>query len=159
MSTVSSERTLVLIKPDGVQRALVGKILERFEQKGLKIVGLKMMTVSDALVDEHYAHVKDRPFFKDLKSFIQSSPLVAIALEGIEAVGAVRLICGPTKAREADAGTIRGDFAMGYTSNIVHTSDSAENAKTEITRFFKDDELFTYGKCDYQFVYVGEENH
>ncbi|MBP7859982.1 nucleoside-diphosphate kinase, partial [Patescibacteria group bacterium] len=116
---MSHQRTLVLVKPDGVQRGLIGKIIERFEQKGLKIVGLKMIAADDALLMEHYSHLVDKPFFVNIKEFMKSSPIVALVLEGLDAVPAVRLLCGITKAREADAGTIRGDFAMGMQANIV----------------------------------------
>ena len=153
------ERTLVLLKPDAVQRGIIGKIIERFEQKGLKIVGLKMLHASDALLEKHYSHHKDKPFFKDLKGFMQSSPIVGLVLEGIDAVKAVRLACGSTKARESEGGTIRGDFGMGWTANIVHASDSIENAASEIERFFDENEIFEYGRCDYQLIYVGEESH
>lgn len=147
------ERTLVLVKPDAVQRGLIGKIIERFEQKGLKIVGLKMMSVDDVLLDTHYSHHKDKPFFAGVREFMKSSPLIAICLEGLDVVNAVRLISGVTKAREADAGTIRGDFAMSIQSNIVHASESSEIAKEEVPRFFSEDEIFEYGRCDYQLVY------
>ena len=150
---MQEERTLILIKPDAVQRAIIGKIIERFEQKGLRIVGLKMLTIDDTLVEEHYYHHKDKPFFNDLKKFMQSSPVVALVLEGVECIGAVRLITGITKSSEADAGTIRGDFAMSMASNIIHASDSKETAEKEIRRFFKSEELFNYGRCDYQVVY------
>lgn len=150
------EKTLVLVKPDGVQRGLIGQILQRFEQKGLKVVGLKMMSVDDAILQEHYKHLADKPFFGSIKDFMKSSPIVALALEGLDAVAAVRLITGVTKARTADAGTIRGDFAMGMQANIVHASDSKENAEKEVKRFFKKDELFNYGRCDFQIVYSGE---
>ena len=150
------EKTCVLIKPDAVQRGLIGKIIERFEQKGLKIVGLKMISVDDVLLSEHYSHLVDKPFFEGIKEFMKSSPLIAIALEGLDAVKAVRLIAGITKAREADAGTIRGDFAMGMQANVIHASDSQENADKEIKRFFNKDEIFQYGRCDFQVVYNGE---
>ena len=151
-----TEQTCVLIKPDAVQRGLIGKIIERFEQKGLKLIALKMISVDDVLLSEHYSHLVDKPFFNSIKDFMKSSPLVALVLEGLDAVSAVRLITGTTKAREADAGTIRGDFAMGMQANVIHASDSVENATKEIKRFFKENEIFNYGRCDYQVVYSGE---
>lgn len=151
------ERTLIIVKPDALQRNLLGEIIHRFEQKGLKIVGLKMMAIDDVKVTEHYEHHKDKPFFQNLKKYMQSSPVVVLALEGVEAISAVRLIVGPTKGREADAGSIRGDFAMSAQCNIVHASDSAESAKKEIKRFFNKDEIFSYEKMDFSWVYGADE--
>ncbi len=151
------EKTLVLIKPDSVQRGLIGEILHRFERKGLKVVGLKMMTLDEAILREHYAHIADKPFFPGVSKFMSSSPVVAVCLEGLEVVNAVRILTGITKSREADAGSIRGDLAMSVASNVVHTSDSVENAKIEVKRFFKEDELFDYDKGEYLHVYVEDE--
>ena len=151
------ERTLIIVKPDALQRNLLGEILQRFEKKGLKIIGLRMISLNDLLLDEHYAHHKDKPFFGGLKQYMQSSPVVLIALEGLEAVNAVRLITGATKGREADAGTIRGDLSMSGQCNIVHASDSTENAENEIGRFFAEDDLFDYDKIDKAFVYSDDE--
>jgi len=151
------ERTLIIVKPDALQRNLLGEIIHRFEQKGLKIVGLKMMAIDDVKVTEHYVHHKDKPFFQNLKKYMQASPVVVLALEGLEAISAVRLIVGPTKGREADAGSIRGDFAMSAQCNIVHASDSAESAKIEIKRFFLKEEIFDYNKMDFSWVYGDDE--
>lgn len=151
------EKSLILLKPDALQRNLVGDIINRFERKGLKIVGLKMLKISDAIIKEHYAHHIDKPFFGTLKKFMQSDPVIAIALEGLEAVAAVRLITGATKGREADAGTIRGDFSMSQSHNIIHASDSPESGETEIKRFFSAEELFDYKKADYELVYAEDE--
>lgn len=151
------EKTLVLIKPDALQRNLVGEIIGRFERKGLKIIGMKMIAVSDEKIEEHYAHHKDKPFFEKLKRFMQSAPLIALVLEGLEAVSAVRLITGETKGRSADAGTIRGDLSMSMQANVVHVSDSPENAVKEVERFFTAEELFTYQKMDFTWVYSEEE--
>ncbi len=151
------ERTLVLIKPDALQRNLLGKIIERFEHKGLKIAGLKMLQLSDVLLEDHYAHHKDKPFFDGLKRFMAQSPVVAIVLEGLEAVKIVRMLCGATSGREADIGTVRGDFSMSTQANIVHASDSPESAEKEIWRFFNADEIFDYQKIDFSVVYGEEE--
>lgn len=151
------EKTLVLLKPDALQRNLLGKIIERFEQRGLKIVGLKMMQLSDVLLDEHYAHHKDKPFFAGLKAFMKGAPVVAIALEGLEAVNVIRSMCGPTQSRQAPPGTIRGDFSMSRQANIIHSSDSPENAEKEIWRFFNQDELFDFKKIDFDQIYVEDE--
>ena len=151
------ERTLILIKPDGVQRGLIGEVTKRFEQKGLKLVGMKMMSLSEAVILEHYAHLKDKPFFAGVKKFMQSTPVIAQCWEGVEAVEAVRLITGITKARAAEAGSIRGDLAMSYQCNVIHASDSVETAKREIPRFFKKDELHEYDKTEYMHVYSEDE--
>ncbi len=151
------EKTLVIIKPDAMQRNLLGEIITRFEKKGLKIVGLKMVQLEDVLLDKHYAIHKDKPFFSGLKNFMKSSPVVIMVLEGIEVVDTVRLIVGPTKGRVADAGSIRGDYSMSGQTTIVHASDSLENAETEVKIFFKDDELFDYKKVDFEFLYGDEE--
>lgn len=154
MSQPIHEKSLIIIKPDAVQRNLIGEIVGRFEKKGLKIVGLKMMSVEDATLEEHYAHIKDKPFFPGIRDFMKSSPVVVIALEGINAISAIRLLVGPTKAWEANAGTIRGDFSLSTQSNIVHASDSIENGILEVERFFAQEELFTYQKIDTDFVYA-----
>lgn len=151
------ERTLILLKPDALQRNLLGEIISRFEKKGLKIVGLKMAELSEDLLVEHYAHHREKPFFKDLIDFMQSSPVVAMVLEGVEAIEAVRLICGPTSGRKADAGSIRGDFSMSQQHNIIHASDTSQAAEEEIWRFFNSDEIFEYEKMDFSAVYAGEE--
>ena len=151
------EKTLIIIKPDALQRNLLGQIIHRFERKGLKVVGLKMEHISDLKVEEHYAHHVDKPFFGGLKNFMQSAPVVLMVLEGLEAVDAVRLITGATKGREADAGTIRGDFAMSMQANIVHASDSVENGVAEVERFFKKEGLCEYDKHDSTWVYSADE--
>ena len=147
------ERTFILIKPDAIQRNLFGEVVRRFELKGLKIVGLKMIRLSDALLDEHYAHHKDKPFFSDLKQFMMSAPVVAMVLEGENCVKAVRIIVGPTVGHDAPSGSIRGDLSMGVATNIVHASDSPESAEAEVRRFFRPDELFGYDKVDEGFIY------
>jgi nucleoside-diphosphate kinase len=150
---LNEEKTLIIIKPDAMQRNLLGEVIHRFERKGLKIVGIKMMQLGDAILKEHYIHHKDKPFFNDLKNFMESSPVVVIALSGVNAISAVRLAVGPTKGYEASAGTIRGDFSMSGQSNIVHASDSKEVAKKEIERFFKEEELFDYEKEGVYYIY------
>jgi len=147
------EQSLIILKPDCLQRNLLGEIIHRFERKGLKVIGLKMMHVSDIMLEEHYGHLKDKPFFKDIKKFMQSSPVVVLALSGINAISAIRVVVGPTKGFEAAAGTIRGDFSMSGQSNIVHASDSVESAEKEIKRFFQKEDLFSYSKIDTTFIY------
>jgi len=148
------ERTVILVKPDGVQRGLIGEIISRFERKGLKLIGLKMMNVDDVLLESHYAHHADKPFFKEIKDYMKSSPIVAMVWEGGEGtVAAVRILVGPTKGQEAPAGTIRGDFGLSGSNNIVHASDSAENGAKEVERFFERNELFLYKKTNYEHIY------
>lgn len=154
MTRPNSERSLIIVKPDAVQRNLVGEIISRFEKKGLKIIGLKMMSIEDTLLEEHYAHIKDKPFFPGTRSFMKACPVIVMALEGINAVSAIRLLVGPTRAWEANAGTIRGDYSLSTQSNIVHASDSPENGELEIGRFFVNEELFNYNKIDLDFVYA-----
>lgn len=151
------ERTLALIKPDAVQRGLIGTIIARFERKGLKVVGLKVMNLTDAILDEHYSHLTDKPFFPRIKSFMRSTPVVALCLEGLEAVDTVRTLCGITNSRKADPGTIRGDLAMSIQCNLVHASDSIETAAAEVPRFFSPDELFTYASAADETVYASDE--
>ncbi|MDP3970372.1 MAG: nucleoside-diphosphate kinase [bacterium] len=151
------QKSLIIVKPDALQRNLLGEIVSRFERKGLKIAGMKMMAIDDVMIESHYEHHVDKPFFEGLKKYMQSSPVVVMAVEGYEAIDAIRLIVGPTKGREADAGSIRGDFAMSVQYNIVHASDSAENAEAEVARFFKDDELFDYRKVDFDYIYGEDE--
>jgi len=151
------QRSLLLLKPDALQRSLLGEIISRFERKGLKIIGLKMMQLSDAQLAEHYAHHHGKPFFSDLVGFMKSTPVIAMVLEGVEAIETVRLLCGPTNSRKADAGSIRGDFSMSRSHNIVHASDSSANAEVEIKRFFSPTELFTYNKIDFDTIYNYED--
>lgn len=151
------EKTLVLVKPDAIQRGLIGEIVGRFERKGLKIVGMKMMGLDDEILKSHYSHLADKPFFPSLANFMKSSPVIAMCWEGLEVVKAVRELCGVTKAREAEAGSIRGDLAMSVSCNVVHASDSVENAQKEVERFFKADEIHDYGKSDYEHVYAEDE--
>jgi nucleoside-diphosphate kinase len=139
-----TERTLVLVKPDGVQRLLVGRILGRFEERGLKIVGLKLVAVDRALAEAHYAVHRERPFFEGLVAFITSSPLVAVALEGPNAIGMVRSMVGATRPHEAAAGTIRGDLAMETAQNLVHASDGPETAAAELALWFGAGEIVDY---------------
>ena len=151
------ERTLVLIKPDAVQRDLVGEIITRLERKGLKLVGIKMMLLSNDLLEEHYSHLRERDFFTEVKTFMRSTPIITCCWEGVDCVNTVRLLCGITKAREAEPGTIRGELAMSVQANLVHASDSLETAKVEIERFFKPEELFEYEDILHSYVYSSRE--
>jgi len=142
------ERTLVLLKPDAVQRRLVGRIISRFEDKGLKIVGMKLMQVTRELAERHYAEHREKPFFSELVSFITSSPIVAMVVEGPGAIDEVRRLMGKTDPREAAPGTIRGDYGLSITQNLVHGSDSPESAAREIPIFFSEGELLDYSMAD-----------
>lgn len=153
----NKEKTVIILKPDALQRNLMADIIGRFEKKGLKLVGLKMMSISDALIAEHYEHHVDKPFFKDLKDFMQASPVVVMAWQGLEAVQMVRQILGATSGRKADIGTIRGDLSNSVSRNLVHGSDSIATAKVEIERFFKENEIFDWNKKDLEHVYAPDE--
>ena len=141
-----TERTLVLIKPDGVQRQLIGRILARYEERGLKVAGLKLVRVDRDLAERHYEAHRAKPFFAGLVSFITSAPLVALALDGPNAISVVRAINGATRPHEAAPGTVRGDFALETAQNIVHASDGPEAAATELALWFSADELLDYDR-------------
>ena len=147
------ETTLVLLKPGCVQRQLIGEVVTRFERKGLRISGMKMMQLSDEILREHYAHLVDKPFFPGLAASMQASPVIALALSGVEAVKVVRAMAGPTNGREAAPGTIRGDYSISNQQNIVHASDSVENAAIELRRFFREEEIFDYDSAAVQWCY------
>ena len=151
------ERSLVLVKPDAFQRALVGRIISRLEEKGLQLIGAKMMTLSDAMLDQHYSHLRALPFFGELKDFMKSGPILALCWEGLDAVATIRALCGITKAREASPGTIRGDFGMSIQCNLVHASESIDAAGKELRMFFMDEELFCYEVVAARFVYSNRE--
>ncbi len=138
------QTTLILLKPDSIATRKVGEVVRRFEEDGFKIRGIKMFQLSKELLEEHYAHLLEKPFFPEVAEFMQSTPIVALALEGENAVERVRNLIGPTDSKKADKGTIRGDFGVDVMVNIVHASDSEENAQIELKRFFAPGELFTY---------------
>ncbi|MDY6834494.1 MAG: nucleoside-diphosphate kinase [Chloroflexota bacterium] len=141
------QQTLVLIKPDAVQRGLTGDILSRFEKRGLKIVAMKMMTLDNTLAKRHYSDHQDKPFFQSLVTFITSGPIVAIVLEGRNAVEAVRNMMGKTDSLKSPPGTIRGDLGLDVEHNLVHGSDSEQSAAKEIPVFFNPDEILTYTRA------------
>ena len=146
-----------MVKPDGVQRGLIGEIIHRFERKGMKLVGLKMICLNDANLDEWYAHHKDKPFFAGLKTYMKSFPVVAVLLEGKECVATIRKLVGITKARDAEPGTIRGDFAMSQQYNLIHASENAEIAKREEKLMFDPSEILSWDKASDMFTYLKEE--
>jgi nucleoside-diphosphate kinase len=147
MADQGQQRTLVIIKPDGVQRALTGAILERFERRGLQIAGMRLMQIDRALAEQHYGVHRGKGFFEGLVSYITSGPVVVAVLEGPNAVSVVRATMGATNAAEASPGTIRGDFALEIGRNLVHGSDSPDSAAHEIALFFRPDDLITYARA------------
>ena len=151
------QKTLVLLKPCTVQRSLIGEIISIFERKGLRIAGLKMMQLDDAILAEHYAHLIDRPFFPGLKESMMATPVIALAIEGVDAIDVVRQMAGPTNGRKALPGTIRGDYSMSGQQNIVHASDGPETAAAELKRFFKDEEIFDYQLPTLRSIYATDE--
>ena len=151
------QRTVLLLKPDTLQRGLVGEIIHRFERKGLKLVALKMMAASDALLEEHYAHHKDKRFFAGLKKFMSAAPIICMLWEGIDAVSVARKMAGATNSREAGLGSIRGDFSMSTSANVIHVSDSEASAKEEEARFFEKDEIFDWKLQIDPYLYAEDE--
>lgn len=146
------EKTLVLVKPDGVQRGLAGEIISRFERRGLKLIGLKLMQVTDQLAHTHYGEHKERPFFPGLVNFITSGPVVAMAWEGVNAIAIVRQTMGSTNPVESDPGTIRGDLGVNIGRNIVHGSDGTDSATRELGLFFSADEILSYTRSTDQWI-------
>lgn len=138
------EKTLIILKPGTVQRGLVGQVIDRFQRKGLKIAGIKMMQLDDTILSEHYAHLVDKPFFPTLLASMKATPVIVMCLEGKDAVEVVRAMTGVTNSRKAAPGTIRGDYGMSGQENIIHASDSVENGMIEVKRFFNDNEIFSY---------------
>lgn len=147
------EKTFLMVKPDGVQRNLVGTIVSRLEDKGFKIVGAKLMNVSEDLAKTHYAEHSERPFFSELVEFITSGPVFAMVLEGEEAIKIARTVVGSTNPAEASPGTIRGDFGLTVGKNIIHGSDSPESAEREINLFFNESELVDYNLNNANWIY------
>lgn len=139
---MSQETTLILFKPDAIQKAIVGQVMARFEGAGLRIRGVKMLRFEEGLLREHYAHIASKPFFPEVQTFMQQTPVIALALAGDNVVARVRELLGPTDSKKAAKGTIRGDFGMDMMVNVCHASDSLDSATAELNRFFRDDELF-----------------
>ena len=151
------QRTLVILKPSCLMRNLVGEVIQRFERKGLRLAGMKMCQLTDAQLNEHYAHLAGKPFFQQIKDSMMITPVIVCCLEGVDAVEVVRNLTGSTNGRKATPGTIRGDFSMSFQENIIHTSDSPENAQAELARFFRPDEIFDYKQPLYPFLYAADE--
>jgi len=152
-------QTLIIIKPDAVNRCLVGKVIQRFEEKGLQIKAMKMELLQPYALKEHYAHHKDKKFFEGLISYMASIPSVLMIVEGKDAIKVVRKMVGSTQGREAEPGTIRGDYSVSNQSNIVHASENEEAAKEEIERFFKKEEIYKYQKMNFDWIYSRDETY
>ena len=151
------EQTLVILKPSAVERRLIGQIISRIENRGLFITGMKMMQLDEKILREHYAHLVDRPFFPSIVESMTASPVIVMCLKGLDVVSVFREMTGVTNGRKAAPGTLRGDFCMSGQANIVHASDSVENAKIEIERFFRPEEIFDYTPSNLQFFYGDDE--
>lgn len=151
------ERTLVIIKPSAVERGLIGEIIARFQRKGLNIAGLKMMQLTETILREHYAHLVNRPFFPWILASMMATPVIVMCVKGTDAVDVVRTMTGATNGRKAAPGTIRGDFSVSSQENIIHASDSVENAEIELNRFFNPEEIFDYSSVSINFVYAPDE--
>lgn len=151
------EQTLIIIKPSGVIRGIIGEVISRFEKKGLVIAGMKMIQLTDKILEEHYAHLVSRPFFPSLKNSMKASPVIVMCVKGVDAVAVVRSMTGATNGRNAAPGTIRGDYSMSGQQNIVHASDSVENAEIELNRFFAPSEIFDYKPAMLNYLYADDE--
>ena len=151
------ERTLVLLKPSCVERNLIGEVIGRIERRGIVICGIKMMQLDEQILREHYSHLVDKPFFPSLCESMMASPVVALCLKGVDVVSVFREMVGVTNGRKAAPGTIRGDLSMSGSLNIIHASDSPENAVIEINRFFKPEEVFDYTPANLKYIYADDE--
>ena len=151
------ERTLVIIKPCALQRGLAGEILTRFERKGLKIVALKMYRFTREKCAEHYSHLVQKPFYPIIEASMMAAPVILVCFEGIDAVAVVREMTGSTNGRQAQPGTVRGDYCMSHQENIIHASDSLQSAQTELARFFDEGDFFDYSTPLLPFLYAEDE--
>ena len=152
------QKTLVILKPSCVMRGLVGEVTNRFEKKGLRLAGMKMCQLTDAQLNEHYAHLAGKPFFQGLKDSMMCSPVIVCCYEGEDAIAVVRTLTGATNGRVAAPGTIRGDYSMSNQMNIVHASDSPEAAEAELKRFFKPEEIFEYKQVQHDYISSVDED-
>lgn len=151
------EQTLVILKPSCVERCLVGEVISRIQKRGIIITGMKMMQLNEEILREHYAHLVDKPFFPGLCASMMASPVICMVLKGVDVVSVFRKMTGSTNGRNAEPGTLRGDFCMSGQANIIHASDSPENAQIEIARFFKPEEVFDYTPGNIDFLYASDE--
>ncbi len=153
------QKSLVIIKPDAVNRCLIGEIIKRFENKGLKILAMKMIKLQPYVLKEHYAHHKDKKFFEGLISYMSSIPSVAVVVYGKDVVNVVRKMIGSTQGRDAEPGTMRGDYSISNQNNVVHASESEEMAAEEIKRFFSEEEIYDYQKMNFDWIYSKDEQY
>lgn len=151
------ERTLVIIKPCAIRRGLIGEVIQRFERRGLQLNAMKMVQLTEPVLREHYAHLVDRPYYQRIVDSMMITPVVISCWTGVDAVHIARVMAGPTNGREALPGTIRGDYSVSVQENIVHTSDSVENAHVEIKRFFTQEEVFEFEKLSKNVFYANDE--
>ena len=151
------EQTLVILKPSCVARGLIGEVISRIEKKGIIITAMKMMQLNEKILREHYSHLVDRPFFPELAASMMASPVVCMVLKGVDVVNVFRMMTGVTNGRKAAPGTLRGDFCMSGQANIIHASDSVENAEIEIKRFFSPDEVLDYTPANLEFLYSEDD--
>jgi len=151
------EKTLIIIKPCAIRRDLIGELIHRFERKGLQLSGIKMMQLDDKILDEHYAHLLEKPFFQRIKNSMMKTPVIVCCWKGIDSVHIARIMAGPTNGREAPQGTIRGEYSVSMQENIIHTSDTVENALIEIARFFKPEEIFEFDQLSSSVLYACDE--
>lgn len=151
------EKTLIIIKPSAIRRDLIGELIHRFERKGLQLCGIKMMQLDDKILDEHYSHLADRPYFQRIKNSMMKTPVIICVWKGIDCVHIARVMAGPTNGREAPQGTIRGDYSVSMQENIIHTSDTVENAMIEIERFFQPEEIFEFAQLSSSVLYACDE--
>ena len=152
------ERTLVIIKPCGIRRGLIGEVIQRFERRGLQVSGMKMVQLNEDILREHYSHLVDKPYYQRIVESMMITPVIICCLVGVDAVNLVRKMAGATNGREAAPGTIRGDFSVSVQENIIHASDTIENANIELKRFFKDDEIFEFERLRKNVFYASDEN-
>lgn len=151
------EQTLAILKPSALERSLIGEVIGRIEKKGLIVAGMKMIQLDEAILREHYSHLVDKPFFPDIVASMTASPVVVMCLKGVEAVRVFREMTGVTNGRKAVPGTLRGDYCMSGQMNIVHASDSVENAQIELARFFKPEEIFDWSPANLKYTYGDDE--
>lgn len=151
------ERTLIILKPSALERGILGEVISRFEKKGLYFTGLKMMQLSDEILVQHYSHLVDKPFFPSITASMKRTPVIIGIVEGKDSIRVVRQMTGVTNGRDADPGTIRGDYSMSRLENIIHASDSIESAQTEINRFFNPEEIFSYQLAVTPVLYTSDE--
>ncbi len=151
------EITLVILKPSAVQRGIMGEVISRFEKKGIQIVGMKMVELTDEILSEHYSHLAEKSFFGRIKDAMRVSPVVVMVLKGLDVINVVRKLAGVTNGRDAQPGTIRGDYSMSVQENIIHASDSPQSAEAELKRFFSENEIFNYPHHLLPYLYANDE--